>query len=251
MKIVNSEKKSDYTVRKWRDAAYKRFEMVDDIKTSLAKWTNLELSKEFDLAIGYIEPGHGAKGRKRWLHDDSDLVDLYQLHKGKKEIMLWCLTVAHSERSRSRSPHSSGSSKSSTGTKPSSKVAQSLVSKRDQVDAIVQKLRDKHQDRFSPPQLNTWAHCIHMKTHSSYDDPPDKPFFRAGSSKHTKSSDKQDSPSIAAQASDPISPGKRINLRSKCMDQIEKWHQLFMKGIISEEQYKELVDKVWNDIKKF
>ena len=30
MKIVNSEKKSDYTVRKWGDAAYKRFEMVDD-----------------------------------------------------------------------------------------------------------------------------------------------------------------------------------------------------------------------------
>ena len=90
-----------------------------------------------------------------------------------------------------------------------------------------------------------------MKTHSSYDDPPDKPFSRAGNSKHTKSLDKQDLPSTAAQASDPISPGKRINLRSKCMDQIEKWHQLFMKGIILEEQHKELVDKVWNDIKKF
>jgi hypothetical protein len=92
-----------------------------------------------------------------------------------------------------------------------------------------------------------------MKTHSSYDEPPDKPFFRAGSSKHTKSSLKQDLPSdsTAAQACDPISPGKRINLRSKCMDQIEKWHELFTKGIISEEQYKELVGKVWNDIQKF
>ena len=118
MKIVNSEKKSDNIVHKWRDAAYKRYEMVDDIKVGLAKWTNLELSKELDLAIGYIEPGHGAKDRERWLHDDSDLIDLYQLHKGKKEIMLWRLTVARSERSQSRSPHSSGSSKSSTGTKP-------------------------------------------------------------------------------------------------------------------------------------
>ena len=112
------------------------------------------------------------------------------------------------------------------------------------MDAIVQELRDKHQDRFSPPQLNTWAHSIHMKTHSSYDDPPDKLFFRADSSKYTKSSDKQDVPPTAAQASDPISPGKHIILRSKCMDQIEKRHQLFMKGIISEEQHKELVDKV-------
>ena len=90
-----------------------------------------------------------------------------------------------------------------------------------------------------------------MKTHSSYDEPPDKPFFRVGSSKQSKSSDKQDLPSTSAQASGPISPGKRINLRSKCMDQIEKWHQLFTKGIISEEQHKELVDKVWKDIKEF
>ena len=144
--------------------------------------------------------------------------------------MLWCLSLARSERSRSRSPcGSSGSSKSSTGSKTSSKVAQSLISKRDQVDGIVQKLRDKHQDRFTPPQLNTWAHCIHMKTHSSYDEPPDKPFFKARNSKQSKSSQKQDIPSTATQTCGPISPGKRINLRSKCMDQIEKWHELFTK----------------------
>ena len=52
------------TVRKWRDAAYEQFEMVDDINIGLAKWTNLELSKELDLVIGYIEPGHGTKGKK-------------------------------------------------------------------------------------------------------------------------------------------------------------------------------------------
>ena len=243
MKVINGKKKSDYSVLKWRDAAYKQFKTISDIKDGLAEWINL--SEELDLVMGYIEPGHGAKGRQRWLHDDSDLTDLYQLYKGKKEIMLWCHSLARPERSRSRSPRGSGSS---AGAKTSSKVAQSLISKRDQVDAIVQKLKDKHQDKFTPPQLNTWAHCIHMKTHSSYDESPDKPFFR-GSCKQLNSSDKQDLPSTSACG--PISPGKRINLRSQCMDQIEKWHQLFTKGIISEEQYKELVDKVWKDIKKF
>ena len=87
-----------------------------------------------------------------------------------------------------------------------------------------------------------------MKTHSSYDEPPDKPFFRSNS-KRSKSLDKQELPS--ASACGAISPGKRISLHSQCMDQIEKWHQLFTKGIISEDQHKELVDKVWNDIKKF
>ena len=110
------------------------------------------------------------------------------------------------------------------------------------MDAIVQLLRDKHQDRFTSPQLNTWAHCIHMKTHASYDDPPDKPFFKASSSKSS------DLPPTAVCGA--ISPAKRINLRSQCMDQIEKWHQLFTKGIISKEQHEELVDKMWNDIKK-
>ena len=69
-------------MRKWIDVDYKQFETVNDIKVGLAKWINL--SKEFDLAIGYIEPGHGTKGRKRWLHDDSDLIDLYQLYKGRR-----------------------------------------------------------------------------------------------------------------------------------------------------------------------
>lgn len=242
MKVVNGQKKSEYSVRKWRDVACKQFKSVSNLKLDLAEWINLP--EELDIVVGYIEPGHGAKGRQRWLNDDSDLTDLYQLYKGKKEIMLWCHSSACSERSRSRSPHDSGSS---TKAKSSSKVAQSLISKRDQVDAIVQMLRDKHQGRFTSPQLNTWAHCIHMKTHASYDEPPDKPFFKArGSNKQSKSSEL---PPTAVCGT--ISPSKRINLRSQCMDQIEKWHQLFTKGIISKEQHEELVEKMWNDNKKF
>ena len=41
MKIVNGKKKSDYSMHKWRDAAYKQFETVDDVKVGLAKWINL------------------------------------------------------------------------------------------------------------------------------------------------------------------------------------------------------------------
>ena len=154
--------------------AYKQFETVENVKVGLAKWINL--SKELDLVVEYIEPGHGAKGQKDgFMMTAISLICISYTREGDYAVVpLYC-----SERSRS-----SGSSKSSAGTKTSSKVAQSLISKREQVDAIVQKLRDKHQDKFTPPQLNTWAHCIHMKTHSSYDEPPDKPFFRVGSSKH-------------------------------------------------------------------
>jgi hypothetical protein len=84
-----------------------------------------------------------------------------------------------------------------------------------------------------------------MKMHFSYDEPPDKPFFK---SKSARSSAVPDLPSATGVS---VSPGKRISLRSQCIEQIDKWHQLYEKGVISEEQYKEIVDKVWDDIKKF
>ena len=117
------------------------FGKFDDLKNGLSCLIN-----ESELAIGFIEPGHGSKGRQRWLHDDGDLKDMYDLHKGKKEIMLWCHSVAggtkYGSRSRSRSPQASLSS-----TRPKSKVSQSLISKREEVDAIVEKIREKHQDK--------------------------------------------------------------------------------------------------------
>ena len=35
------------------------------------------------------------------------------------------------------------------------------------------------------------------------------------------------------------SPGKRIQYRSECMDQLDKWHLLLSRGVITQEQYSE------------
>ena len=51
--------------------------------------------------------------------------------------------------------------------------------------------------------------------------------------------------------SDPsssMSPGKRINLRSECIDQLNKWHGLLEKGAISQTQYDEFKKKIIGDI---
>lgn len=77
---------------------------------------------------------------------------------------------------------------------------------------------------------------LHLKKHTSYDEPPDKPFFKLKGS--------------AAKAQG-ISPAKRITLRSECIDQLDKWHKLMEKGAISTEQYKDLQDTIMNDINKF
>ena len=39
--------------------------------------------------IGYIEPGHGMKGRKQWLNNDDDVNEMYSNHMGKRNILLW------------------------------------------------------------------------------------------------------------------------------------------------------------------
>ena len=43
-------------------------------------------------AYGYVEPGHGAKGKKRWITSEADLKEMYLAYGGKKEILLWCTT---------------------------------------------------------------------------------------------------------------------------------------------------------------
>ena len=37
-----------------------------------------------------MEQGHGAKGKKHWLTSLDDHKEMYSIHKGKKEILLWC-----------------------------------------------------------------------------------------------------------------------------------------------------------------
>ena len=75
---------------------------------------------------------------------------------------------------------------------------------------------------------------IHMGKHESRQIPPDLSYF--GRLK------------TISDPSSSMSPGKRINLRSECMDQLNKWHGLLEKGAISQTQYDEFKKKIIGDI---
>ena len=47
-----------------------------------------------------------------------------------------------------------------------------------------------------------------------------------------------------------LSPKKRIELHTECMEQLQKWRDLLDKSIISKEQYDELQCTILNDIKQ-
>ena len=85
VKILNPSRMSDYTVRKWRMTT--RFTSISDLVSKLQSSFE-ELKEKGDLSVGYIAPGHGAKGKKHWLNITDDLDDMYEAHKaGKSEIL--------------------------------------------------------------------------------------------------------------------------------------------------------------------
>lgn len=44
-----------------------------------------------------------------------------------------------------------------------------------------------------------------------------------------------------------VSPGKRISLRSECIDHLGKWSKLMERGVISNTKYEELQENILKD----
>ena len=61
---------------------------VEVLKTSLLADFN-EYIVEDNFQFGFIEPGHGKKGRQNVLKDANDLTKMYDAYKNKKGIVLW------------------------------------------------------------------------------------------------------------------------------------------------------------------
>ena len=79
-----------------------------------------------------------------------------------------------------------------------------------------------------------------MKKHQSFDDPPDKPFFR-GSSKKVFKQKSSDIPNVTGMVHEGISPSKQIDLCTELLDQLSA---LLDKGIIDHAKYEQLHDSV-------
>ena len=244
LKVVHREKKSDYSVRKWRDAQSVRFESVNALKYRLKQNFSDILGdvKEDEIEMGFIEPGHGAKGKQHWIVDDDDLRHMYKTYEGKKDIMLWVYLGTI------KRPHSPDPESSSTGRKTKYDVHTHRMM---EVEEIADDLETRHGNCYTQEQYNVWAHMIHLKKHHSHDNAPDKPLFRGSRSKKPSVSCKSthSTPSTSTSGnSSPlptgISPGKRIQLRSQSMQQLEMWHSLYEKGAVEEEEYKKVQDNI-------
>ena len=73
VKVTNASKKSDYTVVKFSKRG-----QIETISDRLSG----------DIQVGYIQPGHGLRGKQEWLCYDDDIQEMYDLHPRKKSILL-------------------------------------------------------------------------------------------------------------------------------------------------------------------
>ena len=198
--------------------------------------------------IGYVEPSHGQKGKQRELSNDEDLMEMYIIHRSKRDILLWsCGDVEgqdlSSVRKSRKRPHSNEFEHVSTPPNKRDSIAKNLS----EVEIAIKELKDKHGDMYPREKLNAWAHLINVGKHHSYDEPPDFPFFKKPKGKIESSTPKNCGSTSSTQPFD--SPSKRLSFRTQCIQQLTNRHSLYETGAIFQEQYDELKESILDDIK--
>ncbi len=260
VKIVNPRNQGGVIVEKWETNSV--HDGVHAMKTDLLeKLEGLGYATAQDnFQFGFITPGHGLKGKQQSIDIDDDVVNMYQQYQGRKEIGIYVKIKStrqkHDKGATGRKrclPEVDTPRDGTDGSSPSPKRVknsdnnsahkcgpnyQKHLNRMSEVDRIVDELEAKHRESglYSPEQTRVWAHMLQMGKHDSYINPPSKRFFKtAKPDKHVQ---------------EGLSPSKRLNMRSECMNQIDKWHSLMERGAITTDQYKEYQDAILADMKK-
>lgn len=249
LKMINPSRLSDFKTVNIRGTRY--CETLEELKEFISCNLPTSITDPPDFSVvelGYLESGHGSKGRKVWLCDDEDLAKMYRENKGKK-ILLWCYTGESQKKKPLKQPLSREHKKPNSGVQRSSNY-ESYLNRAEEVEKICQTLKEKHGSMYKPEQLRTWAHMIHVGTHVSLDEPPDKPFFRGVKRSQADASSPSSTPEKKKATPVSLSPGRRVNIRSELIDQLKKCQELVDIGAISQENFQELQDTILFDIKR-
>ena len=228
MKIINPKNAGGHLVVDW--CTMKKFNSLNVLKDELRQYFR-EYVEDYDFDIGYMSPGHGMKGKQHQFKCDEDIFNMYAEFEKRKHILLWIKCLMRQKRS------ATSDSDLAPPAKRSGSVYVSTIQKMHEVDIIVEELKKKHEGTYTPEQIRCWANMLQIKQHESYDSPPNKPFFK--------------SKSKGGGSNAGVSPGRKVSLRSQCIQQLDKWHDLLVRGVISEEQYQEFKDTILSDMKSF
>ena len=87
LKIVNSQKKSDYKVVKIGKKVCKDIGDLKELILSNFPET-VDAPDDQDMEFGFIEPGHGLCGKREWLSSSDDVTEMFEQHKGDYALVL-------------------------------------------------------------------------------------------------------------------------------------------------------------------
>ena len=255
VKVMNPSRKTSFVIKKLKTS--QRFQSVEDIKADISDLLSTEVDN-----VGYIEPGHGNKGKQHQLETSEDLNEMYKVYGKKREVRLWCLGPVGDPGQLQQSSDGSGNRKRSRtpgSVSPAPPKRAACAKKLDAVEEIVAELKKKHGSKYSAEQMSAWAHMIQLEKHASRDNPPDLPYFKKCEKKRaTKEQDDLPArPSDESSRHSPVpatvqglSPCKRIQLRTECINQLDKWHALVEKGGITKQQYDDVQKTILGDIQQ-
>ena len=77
VKIINPVKKTEYEVHRLRlgsESKFTAFDTLLSLKEKIQKAFPIHFTS-LPQDVGFIEPSHGVKGKKKWLTTDDDLKD--------------------------------------------------------------------------------------------------------------------------------------------------------------------------------
>ena len=115
-----------------------QFTSLDNLKAKVKDECGDKVDPRIEQ-LRYIEPGHGLRGKQRWLNSDEDLREMYVKFRGK-EITLWCFGRDETPRKRPNSPNKENQPKKV----PRSGHYDEYTRKMTEVEDIELKLREKH-----------------------------------------------------------------------------------------------------------
>ena len=246
IKVMDPGKKSDYDVKELQGC--KKFTSIDEIKKTVSDVD----SPVGD--IGYISPWHGMKGKKHPLVDE-DVVAMYNLYNSKCNVLLWCyvLSTGAAQSGSSGQKRKRGDDEADSAPRSKRVINEKKIQ---EIEDIITQLKEKHGSKYKVEHLNAWAHLIHLGKHSSLDTPPNYPYFvgrKCAKTPASKDIESHSDPATSSVKANPgtLSPGKRVHLRSECIDQLSRWHSLKESGGITLEEYDELRKNIIGDIGKF
>ena len=284
MKIISPLKKSDFIVRELHHF-HGKFDSVTSLKLKLMDEFGELVPATTDFQIGYFR---GKQSTKYWImcQEDLDMMN-DSLGKGKPNILLWC-------DGRSANSLDSSDSASSCGRKRKSPpVSEPLPSKRQQLDDsiadTVKELKEKHESKYTFPQLRLWARMIVAGNHDSTDTPPLIPAITWIQPKREKksslsdviagaavtfanavkspdiqqrnkqsiviSSDAMSSPvkpnsSLSVTPTTGISPAKVTELRMKKLRELRELQELLEQNILTQQEFMEQKKLVLDSLRK-